>query len=145
MKYKWHNRFMDIAKQVSSWSKQQHPIGAVIVNSENNILSTGYNGFPNKIKDSSCRLRNKDLCRSLCIHAEQNAILHAKCDLTNCRLYIYGYMCCSKCALLIIQAGIKEVYYKDLPAHSTSEYWKQDFILSQQLLKEAGVKLKCLK
>ncbi len=137
----WNERFMGIAQYVATWSKQGHPIGAVIVRKDRNIISTGYNGFPNKIKDTPKRLKDKALCRELCIHAEQNAILHAKCDLTGCSLYVYGYMCCSKCALLIIQSGITKIYYKDLPGHSVSEYWKKDFELSKQLLKEAKVKI----
>ena len=138
---KWHERFMGIAQYVAAWSKQKHPIGAVIVGKDHNIISTGYNGFPNKIKDTAARLKDKILSRELCIHAEQNAILHAKRDLTDCSLYVYGSMCCSKCALLIIQSGITHIYYKDLPEHTVSEYWKQDFELSKKLLKEAGVKL----
>lgn len=138
---KWNDRFMGIAQYVATWSKQKHPIGAVIVGKDRNIISTGYNGFPNKIKDTAARLKEKALSRDLCIHAEQNAILHAKCDLTGCSLYVYGYMCCSKCALLIIQSGISKIYYKDLPGHVVSEFWRQDFELSKSLLKEAGVKL----
>ena len=138
---KWHNRFMEIAKQVATWSKQVHPKGAVIVDQNNTVISMGYNGFPNKIKDTKERLMNKDISRSLCIHAEQNAILHAKRDLTGCTLYVYGYMCCSKCALLLIQAGITTIYYKNLPNHEVSEYWQKDFELSKKLLKEAKVKL----
>lgn len=138
---KWDNRFMEIAQYVATWSKQKHPIGAVIVDKNRNIISTGYNGFPNKIKDTKTRLKNKDLCRDLCIHAEQNAILHAKSDLKDCSLYVYGYLCCSKCALLIIQSGITKIYYKDLPGHTVSDYWKKDFELSKSLLKEAKIKL----
>ena len=142
---KWDERFIGIAQYVATWSKQKHPIGAVIVGKDHNIISTGYNGFPNKIKDTTARLLDKALSRDLCIHAEQNAILHAKRDLEGCSLYVYGYMCCSKCALLIIQSGITAIYYKDLPGHTVSEYWKQDFELSKKLLKEAKVKLVCMK
>ena len=41
---KWESRFFDLAKTISSWSKDpSKKIGVIIVNSENKIVSTGYN------------------------------------------------------------------------------------------------------
>lgn len=144
MSDKWNNRFIKLAEHVSEWSKQGHKIGAVITNTKNEVISLGYNGFPSGIEDDK-RLENKELRREMCIHAEQNCILHAKQDLTNCKIYIYGYCCCSKCALLIIQSGIKEVYYKNIPNKKTSEYWEKDLAFAKDLLKEAKILVKEIK
>ena len=41
---KWHKRFFDLAYLVASWSKDpSSKIGAVIVDSRNRVISTGYN------------------------------------------------------------------------------------------------------
>ena len=48
----WHNRFMDIAKQVATWSKDPSTkVGAIIVDENNKIISTGYNGALPQIDD----------------------------------------------------------------------------------------------
>ena len=51
MESKWDKRFMRVAREISSWSKDpSKQIGAVAVNSDRRILATGYNGFPQGIK-----------------------------------------------------------------------------------------------
>ena len=68
---KWESRFFDLAKTISSWSKDpSKKIGVIIVNSENKIVSTGYNGFPKNINDSEERLNYKYFKRSITLHAE---------------------------------------------------------------------------
>ena len=44
---------MDMAKLVSSWSKDPSTkVGAVITDDENRIISVGYNGFPREVIDN---------------------------------------------------------------------------------------------
>lgn len=137
---KWQKRFMELAIHISSWSKDPtRRIGAVIVNKNKHVVSMGYNGLPAGIKDNK-RLLNKEFKRAVSLHAEEGAILNAKCDLQGCSLFVYGLCCCSHCAALIIQSGIKEVYYK-LSDRGESEHWKENIKLAKSLLKEAGVKL----
>lgn len=133
---------MELAKLVASWSKDpSKKIGAVIVNKENKVISMGYNGFPKSITDLDERLKDKDFKRSICLHAEENAILCAKQDLSNCELYIYGLPPCSHCAAMIIQSGIKTVYYRIPEEYNVSEYWKDNLKLAEKLFYEAGVYL----
>ena len=143
----WNERFMTLAEHISTWSKDpSRKIGAVIVDKNNRVISTGFNGFARGIKDTSTRLNDKETKRALMLHAEENAILYAKQDLTDCKIYIAGYCGCIHCASLIIQSGIKEVYYKNTDKNKTvSEFWKENFKLSTKLLKEAKVKLKEIK
>jgi len=98
-------------------------VGAVIVK-ERRILCSGYNGAPSKVphcSETGC-LREKlnvpsgekhELCRG--VHAEQNAIIQAAFHgirVNGAVLYCTNQPC-SICAKMIINAGIKKVYYKD--------------------------------
>lgn len=139
----WDYRFMQMAELVASWSKDiSHKIGAVIVDKNNRIISTGFNGFAKKIKDSKKRLAIKDIKRTLMLHAEVNAILYAKKDLTDCTIYVYGLPCCCNCASTIIQSGIKKVIYKNTRNGGVSDYWHKNINMALALFKEAGVKVK---
>ena len=79
MNIKWHKRFLEIAKEVSTWSKDpSSKIGAVIVDSNTKqIISQGYNGFPRGIVDNLEVLNNRELKYKYVIHAEINAIFNA--------------------------------------------------------------------
>jgi len=137
---KWHRRFLELAELVSTWSKDpSSKIGAVIVDKNNRIISAGYNGFAVGVHESMKRLGNRDIKYKMILHAEENAILFAKRDLTGCALYVTMMPPCSHCASLIIQSGIKEVYAVkgEIP-----ERWKESYKLTSQIFKEAGVKLR---
>ena len=50
---KWDSRFMDLARLVASWSKDPSTqVGAVIVDQDKRIVSTGVNGFPRCVNDA---------------------------------------------------------------------------------------------
>ena len=75
---KWIKRYMMLAAQVSSWSKDPSTkVGAVIVGDKGQIISQGYNGFPRGVKDSSTRYNDRPLKYKLVVHAEMIAILNA--------------------------------------------------------------------
>jgi deoxycytidylate deaminase len=47
---KWHERFLDMARLVSTWSK--HPefqVGAIAIGDFGQLLAAGYNGWPRGI------------------------------------------------------------------------------------------------
>ena len=55
----WDKRFMELTRQVASWSscfKSDRQVGAVIVKNKR-ILTTGYNGAPEGVK--SCKERGE--------------------------------------------------------------------------------------
>lgn len=137
----WLEHFIAIAEMVSSMSKDpSRKIGAVIVDKDKRIISTGFNGFAKGIIDSEERLQDKETKRMLMLHAEENAILHAKQDLTDCSIFVYGYPPCVHCMSLIIQSGIKTVYYRNSNNLNTiSQFWKDNLELSLKLAKEAKV------
>ena len=131
----WDDRFLELATVISSWSKDPSTkVGAVIVNKDKKIISTGYNGFPRGIKDDH-RLDNREQKYDLVVHAEANAIIHAKEPLDGCTIYTMPFMPCSRCAGLIIQAGIQRV----VSVPSAEDRWSANFQLSKDMLLEAKV------
>lgn len=136
---KWDIRYLELAKFVSSWSKDPSTkTGAVIVDSNNYVISLGFNGFPRKVMDTDERLQNRDLKYKMIVHCERNAIIAAKKDLTGCILYTYPFMSCSQCAGLVIQAGITRCV---APYNDNHPRWTEDFKLTEIMFKEANVNL----
>ena len=100
---------MNIAVSVAAMSKcKKNKVGAIIVDANNRIISTGYNGSP-KGTDNSCE-DSDNVTYLTTLHAELNAIIVAKQDLTGCRIYV-TLSPCIRCAAIILQAGIVEVNY----------------------------------
>lgn len=139
--YKWHSRYLNLAKEVSNWSKDpSSKIGAVAIGSKGQVLSQGYNGFPRGISDSIDRYENKELKYSLVVHAEMNCIYNATYNgisLDGSTLYVHGLPICSDCAKGIIQVGINTVVMGkgDFP-----EKWTRSFKDTSSMFDEAGVK-----
>ena len=136
---KWHRRFLELAELVSTWSKDPSTkVGAVIVDKNRRVISTGYNGFAIGVDDNEDRLNNREIKYKLVLHAEENAIMFAKRDLEGCSLYVTKMPPCSHGASLIIQSGIKNVYIPNVPI---PDRWKERCILTNALFKEAGIGL----
>lgn len=138
----WDTYFMNITTLVAQRSTcTRRAVGAIIVK-DKRILSTGYNGAPSGIRhclEVGC-LRESlqvpsgerhELCRG--IHAEQNAIIQAAyhgVSVNNAVLYCTNQPC-AICAKMIINAGIKKIYYQSGYADA----------LAQEMLTEAGIDL----
>jgi len=136
----WDNKYMAMAEHVASWSKDPSTqIGAVAVNDKGQVLSTGYNGFPRGIKDTTKRLSDRPTKYKYIVHAEMNAIFNATYNgvsLDGSTMYVAGLPCCSNCALGIIQVGVKHVVMQGDPEN---ERWKESTDFSVKLFDEAGV------
>jgi dCMP deaminase len=138
---KWSRRYLDIAKEVATWSKDpSKKIGAITVGNKGQILSQGYNGFPRGVKDTISRYNVREEKYKYVVHGEMNAIYNA-CNsgvsLNGATLYVTGLPVCSECAKGIIQVGIKMVimeYPKDIP-----DFWRESMQLTNQMFQEAGV------
>lgn len=133
-----------MAYLVASWSKDpSSQIGAVIVDSQNRVISTGFNGLPVGVKDTNERLGDRATKYKMILHAEENAIMFAKQNLNGCSIYVTKMPPCAHCAALIIQSGIKFVYvpeWEEIP-----ERWRESTELTMQMFKEAGVKIQFVK
>jgi dCMP deaminase len=136
----WDQRFLDLAKQISTWSKDpSKKVGAVAVGKNKEILAQGYNGFPRGINDSFTRLHDREEKYKYVVHAEMNVIYnacHNGVSLDGSTIYVYGLPVCHECAKGIIQTGIHKVV---MSADDVSEKWAQSFRKTENMFKEAGV------
>jgi dCMP deaminase len=69
------------------------------------------------------------------VHAEANAIIHARQNCHDFALYTTLFPCC-ECAKLIIQAGIKQIFYSN-DKHNT----EKEVMAAKRMLKDAQVEL----
>lgn len=135
----WDEYFMGIAMLSAERSKDPSTIvGACIVSQDNRILSMGYNGAPRGLHDDKMHWQRDgaflDTKYAYVCHAELNAILNYRGDLTGSKVYVKLFPC-NECAKAIIQAGIKEVIYKE------DKYASADNVIASKALFDAcGVK-----
>ncbi len=136
----WDEYFMGVSLLAAKRSKDPNTqVGACIVDENNIILSTGYNGFPYGCSDDvyPWERTGNDTKYNYVVHAELNAILNARGkDLKGAKLYVDLFPC-NECAKAIIQSGIAEVVYLyDKYADSAAT------VASKKMLASAGVKLR---
>lgn len=136
---KWDLRFLEDARHIARNSKDQSTkCGAVIVRPNRTIASQGYNGFPIGMPDRETDYLLRDEKYSRIIHAEMNAILFGRENLSGYTIYIYPFLPCDRCAVCIIQAGIKRVVAPKCP-EDKMERWGEIFERSKTYFKECGV------
>lgn len=140
MASKWDLRFIDLARHISEWSKDPSTkVGCVIVGEDREIRSTGFNGFPRGIDDTSERLGDRNQKYPMICHAEENAIMHAArigVSLKGTMAYV-TWPPCSRCTRSLIQAGVSEVVY---PSNvQIPDRWQSDFDIASEMMSEAGI------
>ena len=138
----WDEYFMGVALLAAQRSKDPNTqVGACIVDDQNRILSTGYNGFPYGCSDDvfPWDREGKDTKYPYVVHAELNAILNTRGkSLAGSRIYVALFPC-NECAKAIIQAGIKEVVYL------SDKYGTTPMTLaSKRMLAAAGISTRAL-
>lgn len=135
---KWDVRFMEMARLVASWSKDPSTkVGAVIADQHNRVVSQGYNGPPRGVEDDPGVDRDTKLRRT--IHAEKNAILFARGDVSDCTLYVTHHPC-GPCAAFIVQAGISRVVVPDGES-SLGHRWAADICEAEWIFQQAQVRV----
>lgn len=114
----WDEFFMRVALSASMRSKDPNTqVGACIADTNNRILSVGYNGTPSALTDddfpwgvSDDPLNDK---HSYVVHAEANAVLNYRGslkDMSGATVYVTLFPC-NECAKILAQVGIGEVVY----------------------------------
>ena len=102
--------YLDLAERVAKESYcKRLQVGAIIAK-DGNIISFGYNGTPSGMPN---KCEEEDVTFSYVLHAESNAITKAcksPISTEGATMYI-THSCCLECAKLIIQSGIKKVYF----------------------------------
>lgn len=126
--------FLNITKAVSLRSTCLRAHAGAIIVKDDKIISTGYSGSargePNCCDIGICERQrlnippgqNYEICKS--IHAENNAIINAHCDVSDAIMYLYferldGQKAkhngpCKMCKRIIKNAGIKDVIFEEV-------------------------------
>ncbi len=134
-------KFMAVAETIATFSKDPSTkVGCVILDAHQNLLASGWNGFPRGVSDTEERLCNRELKYPLTVHAEANAIAASARTgrkLDGATLVVSSLFPCADCAGLIAQAGIKRV----VAPKSNNERWVESNKLARLLFDEAGVEI----
>lgn len=163
----WDAYFIRMAMLVSEKSKDTSTkVGCVLVGPHDQVLSTGFNGFPRGVAETVTEYETspgafhswkrtflhpdrwtRPVKYEFAEHAERNAIYNAArhgVKLDGARAYLNWEACpCTDCARAFIQAGIVEVVGPNIPfpgAGTGTHY--QVGSTSLIMLKEAGVKVR---
>ena len=138
--------FMLLAHELASQSTESgRRVGAIIVNSQGEIVSSGFNGLPQGIRDLPERHDRASGAKYFwSVHAEAKAIYDAArrgMTLAGCTLYVPWYPCV-ECAKAIIQSGIATLVA--YPPDDTDARWSTQFAVAKQMLAESGVTVRLM-
>ena len=133
---KWRLRFLNVAEEVASWSKD--PVtkcGCLIVTPNRQRVQWGYNGPPAGLRDDKWQKGTRERKLASTIHAEENVFLFTTFDTAGCWLFIYGLFPCAPCASKIVQKEISTVVcYEE---HMKEARWNP--AEAMEILKDGGV------
>lgn len=134
--WKWARRFMRLAREVASWSKDPRTkVGAVAVGQARDVLAEGYNGLPRRVADVPARME-APAKYDWTVHAEANLVAHAaRSVLAGSTVYV-THCCCSQCAALLINAGVAKVI---VDSSNTTNMPPEKFAIARMMFAEAGV------
>lgn len=137
---RWDRRFFGLAQHYAEWSKDPSTQCGAVITLGNRQISQGYNGFPAGTADDPATYADRDIKYQRVLHAELNAIIHAKQDLKGCTIYVFPLIPCSQCMAAIIQAGIIRVVTAK-PEGELKERWAASNAAALALAAEAGVSI----
>lgn len=144
----WDQYFFGILEAVTAKSQDRsRRFGSLIVDVNNRILATGYNGIPRRIVYRETYHMRPDKYTYF-VHAELNSIFNAAATGTavhGASLYTQEPPC-AECAKGIIQSGIATVVYRDEPRHDPKlaelDTWRATVEIAIEMFKEAQVLLR---
>ncbi len=139
MSKKWDTRFLGLAAHISAWSKDPSSQVGAVISDGNRIVSLGYNGFAAGVEDAPERLIDRERKLNLTIHAEENAMIFAKRDITGCTVFV-THPPCPRCASKLIQEEVGRVVYIT-PSEDFLSRWESDLLLSREMYAESGVQV----
>ncbi len=144
MSEKWDRRFLRLAKEVATWSKDRSTqVGAVIVGDDKTPGPYGFNGFPRAIDDEVEDRHTRPEKYKWTEHAERNAIYNAArigMPLKGCTIYV-THLPCADCTRAIVQVGIRRVVV-DADSLENADFasrWSEDDRITKDMLDEAGL------
>lgn len=125
----WDEHFLNGCLWASGRSKDPNTqVGCIIVDANNHVIATGYNGMPPGLKETK-EIWSKPFKYQYVAHAEQNAISHATTSLVGSTAYINIWPC-QDCARLLACCKIKRVVIG-------SDHYRSDKVID--LFTRAGI------
>ena len=128
--------FMNLAKLVAERSScLSRKVGCVLVDANDNVIATGYNGPPRGQDHCSTCIRKEydDIHKCRAVHAEQNALLQCKDTNTIKKAYVTASPC-NTCLKLFLNTSCEEIIYLE-------EYRKEnDFIFEHYDLSKLNMR-----
>jgi dCMP deaminase len=129
----WDEYFMQIARTTATRSTCDRASVGCVLTLNNRIISTGYNGSAPGLEhcDDVGHLMVDSHCVRT-IHAEQNAVLFARTDLTGATCYVTHFPCIH-CTKILIAAGVKRLVFAESygteAEKSTAMFWNAKVLL----------------
>lgn len=134
----WEQYFMNMAILTAMRSADPSTkCGAVLVDENNTVISTGYNGYPRRVS-RDIESDDRETKYKWVVHAEANAIHNATRQgkpLDGATLYV-TWPPCHECAKMIAQVGIKKVVFV---ADRATQRWQGSFEQTVEVFSECGV------
>jgi len=142
----WNEYFIRMAELVAEKSKDPSTkVGVVVVGPDNEILSTGFNGFPRGVYERLPYRWERPLKYLFVEHAERNAVHNAArigVSLKGATMYFNFEPCpCNECAKAIIQSGIKRLVGYNRKFPGKGHQWEESLDVARTMLEEAGVEM----
>lgn len=135
---KWDEYALDLCETNANMSKDPSTqVGAVIMRPDRTIASMGWNGFPKNSPDYQSLYEDRSIKYPRIIHAEMNALIHAREPLVGYTLYC-SMPVCDRCMAHIAQAGIKRV----VSAPTTQDFdsrWYESQRLALNIARDCGI------
>lgn len=143
-----HELWVDIAERVSQQSKDRSTkVGCVIVNPNDLVLSTGWNGFPRGVIDDDEAKHERPAKYEWTEHAERNAIFNAArvgTQLNGATAYLNytPYAICVPCVRALHQSGIIRLVGPDRPFEGAGVGTAYDIdVINRQMIEETGLEI----
>lgn len=144
--------FLQMLEAVSARSTcRRRKVGAILVDRDNKILATGYNGVPRNMAhciDHPCEGANMPPgARCMAIHAEQNALLQCS-DMRAIHTLYVSTTPCFECARLLANTPLQRVIaltkYVEIPSYTKVENPRPMYVQDYQwsgidVLGDAGI------
>lgn len=138
MTEKWDRRFLDLARLVSTWSRDPSTqTGAAIVAPDKRVVSVGFNGFPQGMRDDASLYADREVKYSKIVHCEVNALIFAGGRVDGCTLFTHPFLSCDRCCVQMLQAGIMR-FVAPKPTEDQSSRWGTAFERTKRYIEEVA-------
>ena len=137
------NKYWPIVEAVAGLSKDPSTkVGAILLDEDGRIVSTGYNGFPRGDPDTPEDYADRPLKLRKVVHAECNCICNAAAlgvPTKGTIMMVYGLTPCASCAGVIVNAGVKDVLVYVPSKTVIKPEWFDEWEITTSVFSAAGV------